>query len=102
MLCEDVKAGGGRVQECLRKKRPQLSWDCQEELFRKEVEDASDIRLNTALLRVCSKDKKKFCAGMNSLTHILQIEGRCLLLKSAQCIFLGSKRQYYNKMLLSK
>jgi len=64
MLCEDVKAGGGRVQECLRKKRPQLSWDCQEELFRKEVEDASDIRLNTALLRVCSKDKKKFCADV--------------------------------------
>jgi hypothetical protein len=63
VLCEDVKAGGGRVQACLRTKRPQLSWDCQEELFRKEVEDADDLRLNPTLLRLCSKDKKKFCAG---------------------------------------
>lgn len=37
VLCEGVKEGDGRVQECLRKKRAQLSWDCQEELFRKEV-----------------------------------------------------------------
>ena len=37
VLCDGVKEGEGRVQECLRKKRPQLSWDCQEELFRKEV-----------------------------------------------------------------
>jgi Golgi apparatus protein 1 len=63
-LCADVKAGGGRVQECLRKKRPQLSWDCQEELFRKEVEDAADLRLNPTLLRVCSKDKKTFCSDV--------------------------------------
>ena len=63
VLCEDVKAGQGRVQACLRAKRPQLSWDCQEELFRKEVEDADDLRLNPTLLRLCSKDKKKFCIG---------------------------------------
>jgi len=60
-LCADVTPGGGRVQYCLRSKRAQLSWDCQEELFRQEVENADDIRLSTVLIRKCMKDKKKFC-----------------------------------------
>jgi len=60
-LCPDVKPGGGRVQECLREKRAQLSWDCQEELFRQEVENADDIRLSVKLFRSCLADKKKFC-----------------------------------------
>ena len=37
VLCEGVEPGEGKVQECLRKKRVSLSWDCQEALFRKEV-----------------------------------------------------------------
>lgn len=65
-LCNDVEAGGGRVQECLRKKRPQLSWDCTEELFRKEVEDADNMRLNPVLMRLCGKDKKKFCSDVKT------------------------------------
>jgi Golgi apparatus protein 1 len=44
VLCDGVKEGEGRVQECLRKKRPQLSWDCQEELFRKEVRNYPETR----------------------------------------------------------
>lgn len=60
-LCADVKPGGGRVQDCLREKRSQLSWDCQEELFRQEVENADDIRLSVKLFRTCLGDKKKFC-----------------------------------------
>ena len=36
-LCEGVPNKDGKVQECLRGKRAQLSWDCQEELFRQEV-----------------------------------------------------------------
>ena len=28
-LCSDVTPGEGRVQECLRSHREQLSWDCQ-------------------------------------------------------------------------
>eukprot|EP00854_Cymbomonas_tetramitiformis_P013737 gene13737-16236_t len=63
-LCPDVKPGGGRTQQCLREKRNSLSWDCQEELFRKEVEDADDIRLNIVLFRLCSRDKKKFCSDV--------------------------------------
>lgn len=63
-LCKDVEPGEGRVQACLRGKRPQLSWDCQEELFRQEVENADDVRLNTVLFRKCARDKAKFCADV--------------------------------------
>jgi len=63
-LCPEVKPGGGRVQDCLREKRNQLSWDCQEELFRQEVENADDIRLSVKLFRACLSDKKKFCGNV--------------------------------------
>lgn len=63
-LCDDVVPGEGRVQECLRTKRDSLSWDCQEELFRQEVENADDLRLNYVLFRKCSRDKQKYCADL--------------------------------------
>lgn len=63
-LCNDVTPGEGRVQECLRTKRDQLSWDCQEELFRQEVENADDMRLNYVLFRKCTRDKQKFCSDV--------------------------------------
>ena len=44
-----------------REKRASLSWDCQEELFRQEVENADDIRLNVRLFNACLNDKKTFC-----------------------------------------
>jgi len=37
VLCMGVSNKDGEMQECLRGKRAQLSWDCQEELFRQEV-----------------------------------------------------------------
>lgn len=37
-----------------REHRAQLSWDCQEELFRQEVENADDIRLSMKLFKVMS------------------------------------------------
>ena len=44
-----------------RAKIGQTSWDCQEELFRQNVENADDVRLNYRLLRKCQGDKQKFC-----------------------------------------
>ena len=41
-----------------------LSWECQEELFRQEVENADDIRLSVRLLRKCMGDKRKHCADI--------------------------------------
>eukprot|EP00958_Prasinococcus_capsulatus_P008020 scaffold751_cov395-Prasinococcus_capsulatus_cf.AAC.27 len=60
-LCKDVRPGEGRIQACLRQKRASLSWDCQEELFRSEVEKAGDFRLNYELRNACMGDYKKFC-----------------------------------------
>lgn len=39
----------------------QVSFECQEELFRQEVENADDIRLSQRLVKKCMADKKKFC-----------------------------------------
>eukprot|EP00884_Botryococcus_braunii_P009910 jgi/Botrbrau1/18920/Bobra.177_2s0074.1 len=60
-LCADVKAGEGRIQACLRDQQAKLSWECQEELFRQEVENADNIMLSYRLMRKCMGDKKKFC-----------------------------------------
>ncbi|PNH09949.1 Golgi apparatus protein 1 [Tetrabaena socialis] len=61
-LCQGIKFGGGRVQACLRDKRMQLSWACEEQLFRQELEDSDDIRLSVRLYTRCIREKRKFCA----------------------------------------
>ena len=57
--CPEAKPEAGEVQECLASHRPLLSWDCQEQLFRQEVENAEDLRLSVRLFRACLADKKK-------------------------------------------
>eukprot|EP00271_Cylindrocystis_brebissonii_P019065 TRINITY_DN562_c0_g3_i1.p1 TRINITY_DN562_c0_g3~~TRINITY_DN562_c0_g3_i1.p1 ORF type:complete len:1830 (+),score=464.44 TRINITY_DN562_c0_g3_i1:323-5812(+) len=63
-LCKGVPEGEGRVHECLRGQRERLGWDCQAELFRQEVENADDIRLNVRLFKACLADKRQFCADV--------------------------------------
>ena len=53
------------MQECLAEHRPLLSWDCQEQLFRQEVENAEDLRLSVRLFRACLADKKKVSGTCN-------------------------------------
>mmetsp|Transcript_65397 Transcript_65397/g.206659 ORF Transcript_65397/g.206659 Transcript_65397/m.206659 type:complete len:905 (-) Transcript_65397:279-2993(-) len=60
-LCPGIKPGEGLVQACLREKHFHITWECEAELFRQEIEDADDVRLNIVLLRACMGDKKKFC-----------------------------------------
>ena len=67
--CKDVSPVGGKVQECLASKRALLSWDCQEQLFRQEVENADDLRLSARLFRSCLTDKKKVRAGLCKGMH---------------------------------
>jgi hypothetical protein len=45
-------------------KRFQLHWDCEEQLFKKEMGDADDIRLSVRLLRKCMADKRRLCGGV--------------------------------------
>ena len=59
LSCAGAKAEAGQVQECLAQHRPALSWDCQEQLFRQEVENADDVRLSVRLFHACLADKKK-------------------------------------------
>ncbi|KAG1658887.1 hypothetical protein FOA52_000675 [Chlamydomonas sp. UWO 241] len=63
-LCKDVEKGGGRVGECLRDKRQQLGWECEEQLFRQDAENADDIRLSVRLFSKCLPDKREFCTDI--------------------------------------
>lgn len=42
-----------------RDKRMQLSWACEEQLFRQEMENAEDVRLSVRLFSKCLPDKRK-------------------------------------------
>jgi Golgi apparatus protein 1 len=45
-----------------RQQRLKLSnWDCEYQLFRKELEDADDLRLSVRMFHACLADKKQFC-----------------------------------------
>lgn len=57
--CPNVDHHEGKMQACLKDHRALLSWDCQEELFRQEVENADDLRLSVRLFKACLGDKKK-------------------------------------------
>ncbi|KAL0026108.1 hypothetical protein WJX79_000228 [Trebouxia sp. C0005] len=59
--CKGTKAEKGQVQACLLRQQGRLTWECQNELFRQEVEGADDIRLNAPLISECMSDKRKFC-----------------------------------------
>lgn len=106
-LCANVEPGEGRVQSCLvrhmctqrhasvhahlsqRDHRSFLSWECQEELFRQEVENADDMRLSVRLLRKCMGDKKKYCADVPfGMLHSV------LYPKNASPGFAGNARVY--------
>ena len=50
-----------------------LTMECQNELFRQEVEGADDIRLNAALVSKCMSDKRTFCNDVAPGTPILHL-----------------------------
>lgn len=50
-----------------RDKRMQLSWACEEQLFRQEMENADDIRLSVRLFSKCMPDKRK--VGLRPIDH---------------------------------
>ena len=74
-LCADVEEGEGRIQACLRKRKASLSWDCQEELFRQEVEDAGDFRLNVELLILAVTFLKKLSIFEENKERMMQLKG---------------------------
>ena len=65
------------------------SWECQEELFRQEVENADDIRLSHRLMKKCMGDKKKFCNDVPA-GQLSSFPGLALISRSS----LGHKWMY--------
>ena len=53
-----------------------LDWDCHEELFRQQVENADDIRLSVRLFNACRSDQQRFCKdipyGANRIKDCLE------------------------------
>ena len=39
-----------------------VSFDCKQELFRQDVENAGDVRLSVQLMRMCAGEMQAFCA----------------------------------------
>jgi Cysteine rich repeat len=39
-----------------------VSFDCKQELFRQDVENAGDVRLSVQLMRMCAGEMQVFCA----------------------------------------
>lgn len=64
-----------------RDKRMQLSWACEEQLFKQEMENADDIRLSVRLFAKCMPDKRK-------VRNTASRAGRCVL-GSGACVGLG-------------
>ena len=48
-----------------RENQLKLKWECQEDLFRQEVQNMGDMRLSITLLRSCMADKQTFCANVD-------------------------------------
>ncbi len=42
-----------------REQRMKLTWTCDEQLFRQEIENADDVRLSVRLFAKCMPDKRK-------------------------------------------
>eukprot|EP00798_Chlamydomonas_sp_ICE-L_P019059 gene19059-25662_t len=55
-LCMDVEPGQSREIECLTSKRMQVSWECQDQMFRSEQVAEDDIRLHVRLFNKCFGD----------------------------------------------
>ncbi len=63
-----------------------IGWDCEEQLFRKEKEDADDIRLSVRLFSKCLPDKQQFCGDVPPgnahaksclESHLQELSGPC-------------------------
>eukprot|EP00798_Chlamydomonas_sp_ICE-L_P012178 gene12178-15298_t len=60
-LCSDVEPGMTRELQCLALKRIQVSWECQDEMFKNAKVSDDDIRLHVRLFSKCNADYKRFC-----------------------------------------
>lgn len=57
-------AGEGRVHECLRSHRTQLSDSCRKEELLLEEMEAENVELRPGIMRVCKDERLMFCKGV--------------------------------------
>lgn len=60
-LCLDVEPGEGRVHQCLRMHRDELSPKCKQEEMKLAAIEYRDIRLRPKLNKLCSEEKAVYC-----------------------------------------
>jgi len=59
----NITSPPGAQNVCLRKHRKELSEACRAELFRREQESSSDLRLNLDVLNACQEEVASHCKG---------------------------------------
>ena len=59
--CSDLQQGTGGGHPCLKSRQTELSERCQAEIFRREQEEAEDIRLNLDVLAACKVEMATVC-----------------------------------------
>ncbi|KAG1672451.1 hypothetical protein FOA52_013237 [Chlamydomonas sp. UWO 241] len=64
-LCPDAELGQGEEVACLETKRRDVSWECQDQLFRADQEAGDDIRLSVRLFNKCLQDYRRFCRDVD-------------------------------------
>ncbi len=70
-----------------------LTWECQNELFRQEVEGADDIRLNALLVSKCMSDKRTFCNDVApGVTQIVSLLAHGFIYAQTPCRLLEYTR----------
>lgn len=65
-FCANVEAGEGRVHQCLRDNRKQLSEKCRAEELKLEEKENESIELSVNLLKVCRNERIMFCKGVSA------------------------------------
>lgn len=63
-LCANIEPGEGRVHECLRAHRTQLSDSCRKEELLLEEMEAENVELRPGIMRVCKDERLMFCKGV--------------------------------------
>ncbi|GFH10065.1 uncharacterized protein HaLaN_05313 [Haematococcus lacustris] len=63
-LCGEVEPGEGRVHQCLRAHRNQLSEDCRKEELLLEELEAESVELQPGLMKVCKDERSMFCQSV--------------------------------------
>lgn len=70
-FCKNEKPGQGRVHDCLRKHRQQLSPTCRKEELKLEIEESSNFELKISFMQVSATLVAQLVLAETALTFLL-------------------------------